>query len=157
MAKITLKNFDELAVSEERAQAIYEFLEEKRAEEKDGGLPLNMFPITIETLDNGLWVGNLGNIGQISIQEKKKTYKHTFKSEETLVEFHNKYGYGGNTDKFEPGFGLLDVQTQFLIGTGQAKIEDSKLVMIPCEKKEYWDDLWHIYKSRLDVFNELEA
>lgn len=156
MAKITTKSFDELIVVEETAKAIYDYLEEQRELEKNGGMALNAIPITIDHKD-GIWIGALSNVGQISLTEKTKVHKHTFKSEETLRDFHQKYGYGGNTSKREPGYGLVDVQTQFLINTEQAKITDGRLVMIPCDKKEYWDDLWSIYKSRLDVFDDLTA
>lgn len=157
MAKIITKNSDEIIVSEEKAIAVSEFLAEKRKEEEAGGMSLSMYPVTVETLDGGLWMGNLNNISQILINENKKTFKHHFKSDESMQEFHTKYGYGGNQDKYEKGYGLLDVETQFLIATGQAKIVDNKLVMASNEKREYWTDLWAIYKSKLDVFNELEA
>lgn len=155
MAKIITKNSDEIMVSEEKAIAVLDFLEEKRKAEETGGMNLSMFPVTVETLDGGLWVGNLNNISQILINANRKTFKHHFKSEESMREFHVKFGYGGNQDKYEPGYGLLDVETQFLIATGQARIVDSKLVMASNEKREYWTDLWAIYKSRLDIFNEL--
>lgn len=156
MAKIITKNSDEIMVSEEKAIAISEFLEEKRKDEEKGGMSLSMFPVTVETLDGGLWMGNLNNISQILINEKKKTFKYHFKSEESMREFHVKYGYGGNKDKFEPGYGLMDVETQFLLATGQAQIVEGKLIIATGEKREYWSDLWAIYKSKLDVFNELQ-
>lgn len=156
MAKIITKGFEELLVTEEKAQALYEFLEEKKDEKE--GLGLSAYPVTIETTDGGLWIGNLSNIGQIFINEKTKVRKNDFKSDETLRDFHQKYGYGGNQSRYEPGYGLLDVQTQFLIGTGQARIEGRNLIRIPIskEKQEYWDDLWYVYTNeKLDPFGEL--
>lgn len=156
MAKITTTGFEDLIVTEEKAKDIFDFREEKRAAEKAGGMTLNMFPITIMTTDGRLWSGNLSQIGPILMNETTKVFKHNFKSEEHLKEFHQKHGYGGNQDIYQHGYGLLDVKTQFLIATQQARIEDGKLVMIPNDKKEYWENIWGQYLLRLDVFNDLE-
>ena len=154
MAKITLKSFEEFIVPETKAREIYEHLEEKRQEENNGGLPLSAWPITIEHQD-GMWVGNLSNLGPISMSDKVRKYKHTFQSEEDIQRFHRDYGYGAFQTINQKGYGLLDVQTQFLIKTGQARIEGSQLVMLNAPHKEKWNDLWSIYQSKLDQFYEI--
>lgn len=156
MAKILLKNFEELLVSEERAHQIQELLVEK----KSAGMSLNMFPITLETNDKQLWCGSLADIGPITLNATtvSKVPKYKFQSTEDLKRFHTDYGYGGLQSEFKPGYGLVDVQTQFLIKTKQAEIINNQLVMtnLPDDVKEKWSDLFGIYKSQLDDFNELK-
>lgn len=155
MAKICLKNYEELLVSEERAKQVQELL----AEKKSLGMTLNMFPITLETTDKTLWCGSLADIGPITLNSTTvaKVPKYKFQSTEDLKRFHTDYGYGGLQSEFKPGYGLVDVQTQFLIKTKQAEIINSQLVMtkLPDDVKEKWSDLWGIYTKQLDEFNEL--
>ena len=118
-----------------------------------------MFPVTLETNDKTLWCGSLADIGPIilNVTTKPKEPKYKFQSQEDLVRFHNDYGYGGLTSEFKSGYGLVDVQTQFLIKTKQAEIKNNQLIMlsIPDDIKEKWSDLFGIYKTQLDEFNEL--
>ncbi len=153
MAKITLKSFEELIVPEDKAKAVSALIEEKKNEENRGGMPLSAWPVTIEHQD-GLWCGSLANISTVSMSEKQRTHKYTFKNEEDLRRFHKEYGYGAFNNYNLKGYGLVDVITQFLIKTGQAKI-DGNLVMLNSPHREQWNDLWSIYQSKLDPFNEL--
>lgn len=150
MAKITLRSYEELLVPEEKAQALSALIEERR----DDPLGLNAWPITIEHED-GLWVGTLAHIGQISMSEKQKVHKHNFKTEEDITRFHNGYGYGKFESLYQKGYGLVDVKTQFLISTGLASIQGDTLKMLNSPHKEKWMDLWSIYEEHLDPFNEL--
>ena len=155
MAKIQLKNFDELLVSEERAKKIQELI----ATAHQSKTPLNMLPITLETNDKQLWCGSLADIGPITLNATTVTKqpKYKFQSDDDLCRFHTDYGYGGLQSEFKPGYGLVDIQTQFLIKSKQADIRDGQLIMLPMDKdsKEKWADLWSIYKQSLDEFNEL--
>jgi hypothetical protein len=118
-----------------------------------------MFPITLETTDKQLWCGSLADIGPIilNVVTKAKTPKYTFQSQEDLIRFHNDYGYGGLKSEFKSGYGLVDVQTQFLIKSKQAEIKNNQLVMasLPEDVKEKWQNLWYIYTKSLDEFDEL--
>ena len=155
MAKITTKSYEELLVSEERAKKIQELI----AEAHQNKTPLNMLPITLETNDKQLWCGSLADIGPITLNVNTtiKQPKYKFQSKEDLIRFHADYGYGGLKSEFRPGYGLVDIQTQFLIKSKQADIRDGQLVMLPMDKdsKEKWADLWQIYKQSLDEFQEL--
>lgn len=153
MAKITLRNFEELLVSEERANQLQQLVAEKKLQ----GVQLNIFPVTIETTDKTLWCGSLADIGPITLNTKVvKTHKHNFQSREDLIRFHNDYGYGGLTPEFKPGYGLVDVQTQFLIKTKQFKLENQLIKLnLPEDVVEKWQDLWYYYTQSLDEFNEL--
>jgi hypothetical protein len=88
---------------------------------------------------------------------KVKEPKYKFQSQEDLVRFHNDYGYGGLQSEFKPGYGLIDIQTQFLIKSKQAEVKNNQLVMLSIDPnhKEKWSDLWGIYTKQLDEFNEL--
>lgn len=154
MAKITLKSFDEFIVQEEKAKLLLELLEEKKLGENSGGLSLSSWPITIEHQD-GLWCGSLANISQISLSEKYKTHQYKFKSEEDLLKFHKEYGYGAFSNYHLQGYGVVDVQTQFLIKAGLSKIVNNNIIMLSSPNEEKWKDLWSIYLSRLDPFYEL--
>jgi len=158
MAKITITNFEELIVSEERASNLHELLEEKKELNKQGGLPLSAWPITLESQDQ-MWCGSLADIKTITmnIDTKKRTPKYTFQSHEDLVRFHNEYGYGGLQTEFKPGYGLVDIQTQFLIKSKQAEIRNNQLIHIQVDKdyKEKWNDLFSCYLKSLNEFNEI--
>lgn len=154
MAKVTLKSFEEFIVPEEKARALADLLEQKKNEENQGGLPLSAWPITIEHQD-GLWCGSLSNIGPISLSEKQRVHKHNFKSEEDLLRFHKEYGYGAFEAYNLKGYGMVDVKTQFLIKSSQAKLDGGNLIMLNSPHKEQWNDLWSIYESKLDPFYEL--
>ena len=154
MAKITLRNFEELIVSEEKARALSLELQQRKEEMNAGGLQLSFFPITIDHVD-GMWFGSLQDIGPISRSEKSKEIKHNFKSEEDLKRFHNEYGYGVFHNYNLPGYGMVDIRTQFLIKTNQAKFDGNKLIILNSPHKEKWNDLWFVYQSKLDEFNEL--
>lgn len=155
MAKITLRSFEELLVTEERAEQIQSLINETKSK----GLTLNMVPVTIETNDKQLWCGSLNDIGPITFNAKTvaKQPKYKFQSREDLIRFHKEYGYGGLTSEFKPGYGLVDVQTQFLIKSNQAEIRNNQLVMLDIDKnhKEKWMDLYGIYLKSLDEFNEI--
>lgn len=156
MAKISLKSFEELIVTEEKALAVLEEINTKKQEENGGGLPLSAWPITIEHQD-GLWCGSLAHIGPISLSEKQKTIKYTFKDDEDLKRFHNEYGYGFFEQYHKPSYGLVDVRTQFLIKTNQAEFKGDNLIIKKINKdaQEKWSDLWRVYESRLDQFNDI--
>lgn len=156
MAKITLKSYEELIVPEERARAVFDLLEEKKNQDNSGGLPLSAWPITIDHED-GMWIGNLSNIGQISLSNNYKILRHTFKSRDDLERFHNEYGYGAFESYHQPGYGLVDVKTQFLIKIKQFELRENKLVALRLSKEmqEKWMDLWSVYETKLDSFNEL--
>jgi hypothetical protein len=162
MAKITTRNYDELIVSEEKAYEIRELVDVAKKEFLAGGLNLNMRPLFIDTID-GTWSGTLADIGTISDSNKIVRRVGRFKSMETLEEFHAKHGYLSKTSKYEKGYGLLDVKTQFMIETKIAKIVDNglgkkQLFLIEWKDKEklkYWSDLWEIYTENLDEFSEL--
>lgn len=158
MAKITLKSYEELIVREDSARLVFEMREEKKKEENSGGLPLSAWPITIEHED-GLWIGNLSNIGQISLSEKTKGYKYTFKSKEDLERFHNEYGYGAFEEYFQPHYGLVDIKTQFLIKIKQVELRGDNLIALKMNKEaqEKWMELWQQYENNLDGFNELKS
>jgi len=158
MAKILLNNFEELLVTEQRANDLHLLVEEKKENYKQGGLPLSAYPITIESTDQ-MWCGSLADIKTITmnIDTVGRTPKYKFQSHEDLVRFHNDYGYGGLKPEFRAGYGLVDVQTLFLIKTLQADIINGQLVMLSVDKdyKEKFGDLWSIYKQSLDEFDEL--
>lgn len=156
MAKVTLKSYEELIVPEETARAIFELLEEKKKEENAGGLPISAWPVTI-THEDGMWIGSLANIGQVSLTDKVVVHKHTFKSKEDLERFHKEYGYGAFEPYYQPGYGLVDVKTQFLIKIKQFEVRDNRVtaLKLPKEAQEKWMDLWSIYETKLDPFNEL--
>lgn len=156
MAKVSLKSYEELVVSEQTAQNILVLLEEKKNEENSGGLPLSAWPLTIDH-DGGMWFGNLSNISQIHLSNQQKTRKYDFKNREDVERFHNDFGYGAFTEEVVPGYGLLDVKTKFLIKTNQAELRDSRLVLLKVDKDvaEKWSDLWFSYEQKLDPFFEL--
>lgn len=149
MARITLKNFEVLIVSEEEANMV---LTDIKSFNDD--LPLS-YSITH---DNGIWVGTLKDIGPISFTESKRS-RQFFLTEENKEKFHNLHGYGKYQNKYEQGYGLLDVQTQYLIGAGVAKlVEDSygRKSLITQQSPDYnkYDDYWQDYLTKLDSFNE---
>jgi len=145
MAKIVLRSFEELIVSEEKAKKVAELLENKNE--------LNL-PISIEH-EGGVWIGAVSNIATISLSDKVKTVEHTFSSEEDLKRFHNEYGYGVFHSYYHQGYGMVDVQTQFLIKSKQAKIDGNRLVMLRNPNSKKWQDLWYVYQSKLNSFDEL--
>ena len=155
MAKIVTKGFEEFIVPEDKARALAELMDEKKKAENSGGLPLSAWPITIEHAD-GLWCGSLSNIGPISLSEKQRVRKFFFKNEADLQRFHQEYGYSAFKNYNLHSYGMVDVMTQFLIKTSQAKIEDGNLVILNSPHKEQWGDLWYDYQSNLDEFNELK-
>lgn len=154
MAKIILPSFDELILPEDRAKAIYYSVQET----KKSDINLSMFPITI-THNDGMWVGSMADLDKAKflLENKQRVLKHKFKSEEDLKRFHNEYGYGCFKNYTIPGYGLVDIQTQFLIKTNQAKLENNILLMLNHPHKEKWMDLWEDYKSKLDIFDELRS
>lgn len=148
MAKICLKSFEELIVPEEKAKKVAEMMENKNE--------LNL-PISIEH-EGGIWIGAVSNIATISLSNKSgvREVEHTFRSEEDLKKFHNEWGYGVFHSYHLPGYGMVDVQTQFLINSKQAKIEGNRLVMLKNPNSQKWQDLWYVYKSKLNNFDELK-
>lgn len=145
MAKINLKSFEELIVTEEKAHKVAELLENRNE--------LNL-PISIEH-EGGIWIGAVSNIATISMADKKRVTEHTFSSREDLERFHKEYGYGVFHSYNLPGYGMVDVQTQFLLKSKQAKIDGNKLVMLNNPNSKKWQDLWYVYQSNLDPFDEL--
>ena len=60
MAKIILKNYEELIIDDDRAVEIRSIIDEKRKYAETSGMTLNMFPIVLET-STGFWSGSLGH------------------------------------------------------------------------------------------------
>jgi hypothetical protein len=149
MAKISLKNYDELIVTQAEAERVC------LDKEKDQELHL---PYTI-THQDGIWIGTLRDIGPISLSEVKKR-THYLKHED-IERFHITHGYGKYKTEHIRGYGLLDVPTQYMIGTGQAKLKTdssgrtSLVVLKQNEATTKWAELWQDYLTKLDPFNEL--
>lgn len=149
MAKISLKNYDELIVTEKEAEKV------RLDKEKDQE---SYLPYTISHKD-GLWVGTIRDVGPISLSEVKRP-THYLKRED-IERFHVTHGYGRYKSEYIQGYGLLDVPTQYMIGTKQAKLSTDShgrthLVMLqPNEATIKWAELWQDYLTKLDPFNEL--
>lgn len=161
MAKITLKNYQELLLPDDRAVAIRESIEERRKEIETSGMSLSMFPLTVETVD-GVWSGSMADVLQISDSSKLTMRIGKFSSVDGVKAFHQKHGYGTNPSEYIKGYGVVDTKTKYLIAIGRAKIVDSSnrksLVMIDWADKDTlrkWSDLWEIYESNLDAFGDL--
>ena len=158
MAKITLKNYEELIISDEVAEYVTKDLDEKRTKAE---FPLNHYPLAI-THAEGLWSGTLNDIGSISSSSKRTTRTKWFESTEDISRFHNTHGYGQFQNKYEQGYGLVDVKNQLSVKIGKTKLEvihnQKKLVMLQWKdksKEKAWSDLWEVYEKNLDSFNEL--
>ena len=147
MAKALLKNYDELLISEEEAKRITE----DKLKPDDLSLPY-----TIHHQD-GMWIGTLKDIATVSLQEVVR--QKYFLTEDNKMRFHNTHGYGKYQDKYEPSYGLLDVQTQYLIGAGVAKLTEyqgrKSLVTLNSPEYDKYSDYWKDYLTKLDPFNEL--
>lgn len=148
MAKVSLKNYDELIVNDAEAGRV------RVDKEKDGD---SYMPYTI-THEDGLWVGTLRDVASISLTEKRRP-KHFLKPED-IQRFHTTHGYGKYKPEYIQGYGLLDVATQYMMGTKQAKLVDTnghkRLVMLQSnEATKKWAELWQDYLTKLDPFNEL--
>lgn len=161
MAKIILKNYEELILPDEKAVEIREQIEARRKEIETTGLGLNMFPLVVETI-SGIWSGTMADVSQISDSSKTNKRIGFFSSVDGVKEFHKKYGYGGNKSEYIQGYGSMDVKTKFLIKINKAKLVDSfgkkSLVVIEWKDKEKakrWSDLWEIYELNLDAFDDL--
>lgn len=149
MAKISLKNYDELIVTEKVADQV------RLDKEKDQDSHL---PYTI-THQDGLWIGTIRDIGPISLSEVKRPTNYLKPGD--VERFHVTHGYGKYESKYVQGYGLLDVATQYMIGTKQAKLSTDQygrinLVMLQSnEAITKWAELWQDYLTKLDPFNEL--
>lgn len=161
MAKIILKNYQELLLPDERAVATRESIEERRKEAEASGMSLNMFPLTIEHVE-GVWSGSMADVLQISDSSKVTIRVGKFSSLEGLKSFHEKHGYTNNPNEYVKGYGIVDTKTKYLIDIGRAKLVDNQgrksLVMIEWKDKntlKKWSDLWEIYESNLDAFGDL--
>lgn len=151
MAKIVLKNFDELIVTDKEAERVSL---DKRTKVDDITVS---FPYTI-THDSGMWVGTLKDVGHVFVEEKRVPTH--FLTEENKHRFHNTHGYGKYQSRYEQGYGLLDVPTQYLIGVRLAKLSTDEhgrksLIMLQSDNKVKYEELWQDYLRRLDPFNEL--
>lgn len=150
MAKISLKNYDELLVTEKEAERV------RLDKEKDNE---SYLPYTI-THEDGLWVGIIRDVGAISSSDKRRP-AHYLKRED-VERFHNLHGYGKYKNEYIQGYGLLDVATQYMIGTKQAKLVTDKygrtnlVVLQQNDATAKWADLWQDYLTKLDPFNELK-
>lgn len=147
MAKITLKNFDELIVTEDEAVRVKEL--------KDG--PESLIPIII-THSDGVWSGSAKDISSFSLEKKQNTF---FLTEENKHRFHTQHGYGKYTPYYEPGYGMLSVETQFLIGAKLAELYTDEynrkhLRMLQSEHHRKYAELWEDYLTKLDAFNDLK-
>lgn len=161
MAKIILKNYEELILPDDKAVEIRAMIDARRKEIEPTGFSLNMFPLVVDTT-NGVWSGSMGDVAQISDSSKISQRVGFFQSIDGIKQFHQKYGYGGNTSEYVRGYGSVDVKTRYLISIGKAKLIDNynskSLVMIEWkdkEKSKKWSDLWDIYELNLDAFNDL--
>lgn len=160
MAKIILKNYEELILPDDKAVEIRSSIEARRREIEETGLSLNMFPLTIDTT-NGIWSGSMGDIAQISDSSKVTQRVGFFNSTQSIRDFHQKHGYGGNSSQYIPGYGSMDVKTKYLINIGKAKLvgdTNKSLVIIEWKdknKSKKWSDLWEIYELNLDAFGDL--
>jgi hypothetical protein len=149
MAKISLRNYDELIVTDKEADRV----RSDKEKDKDSYLPYTI------THEDGLWIGSMKDIGGISLSEKRKPI-HYLKRED-LQRFHDFHGYGKYKRETVPGYGVLDVSTQYMIGTKQAKLETDTygrvhLVMLKANDATIkWAELWQDYLTKLDPFNEL--
>lgn len=149
MAKISLRNYDELIVTDKEAEKV----RSDKEKDKDSYLPYTI------THEDGIWVGTMKDIGSISLTEKRKP-THYLKRED-IQRFHDFHGYGKYKRMFVAGYGLLDVDTQYMIGTKQAKLSTdsygrTNLVMLNSNDHTIkWAELWQDYLTKLDSFNEL--
>ena len=149
MAKISLKNYDELIVTEKEADRV------RLDKEKDQE---SFLPYTIVHRD-GLWIGTIRDIGSISLSEIKRP-THYLKHEDVL-RFHNTHGYGKYKTEYVQGYGVLDIPTQYMIGTKQAKLSTDSygrtnlIVLQSNDATTKWAELWQDYLTKLDPFNEL--
>lgn len=149
MAKISLRNYDELIVTEKEADRV------RLDKEKDQESYLQ-YSVTHQ---DGVWIGTIRDIGPISLSEVKRP-THYLKRED-IQRFHDTHGYGKYKSEHIKGYGLLDVATQYMIGTKQAKLSTDSygrinLVMLQSnEAINKWAELWQDYLTKLDPFNEL--
>lgn len=152
MSKINLRNYDELIVTEKEAARVLSD-KEKIKDEFHLSLPYNI------THEDGVWIGTLKEVTSISSSEKRKP-THYLKRED-VERFHNTHGYGRYKSEYIKGYGVLDVQTQYLIGTKQAKLEEDtygRTVLKLLKQNDAtikWAELWQDYLTKLDPFNEL--
>ena len=79
--------------------------------------------------------------------------KHTFTDQEGIKRFHDLYG--GIHASIVEGYGLVDRNTQFLIDSGQAELEDRgthkvlrSLNKLKQESKDKLNDLWQEYNDK---------
>lgn len=149
MAKVSLRNYDELIVTDKEAERV----RDDKAKDTESFLPYTI------THTDGVWVGVLKDVGSISLSEKKKP-THYLKRED-VERFHVTHGYGKYKSEHIKGYGLLDVATQYMIGTKQAKLivdayGRTHLIMLQTNDASVkWAELWQDYLTKLDPFNEL--
>ena len=157
MSKITLSNFDELIVSDDVATFVQNELDQKRSKAE---FPLNFYPLAVSHVD-GMWSGTLKEITSISSSNKKSTKLKWFSSTKAIEDFHNQYGHGKFKTKYESGYGIIDVRTQFLLKIGKAKFTihtPPNIIMIEWKDhkaEQGWENLWELYELNLDIFGEL--
>lgn len=147
MSKVLLKNYDELEVTDQEAKRVHD----DKLKPDDLNLPYTI------THKHGVWIGTLRDIGTVNVEESYKP--KFFLTEENKLKFHNLHGYGKYKDTYEPGYGLLDVETQYLIGAGVAKLKTDQYgrkSLITKQSPEYdkYSDYWRDYITKLDAFNE---
>ena len=150
MAKISLKNYDELIVTEKEATRV------RLDKEKDQE---SYLPYSI-THNDGLWIGTIRDVGPISLSEIKRPTNYL--KPDDIHRFHVTHGYGKYKTEYIKGYGILDVPTQYMIGTKQAKLSTdsygrTNLVMLQSNEAIIkWAELWQDYLTKLDPFNELK-
>lgn len=149
MAKITLRNYDELIVTNEEAERIQK--------EKLAQTEFNL-PITIHH-DDGLWVGTIRDVATVSTEEKR--IQKYFLKDSDIHRIHYHHGYGKYEGKYEPGYGYLDVASQYQIGLGVAKLQEDSygrkhFITVKSELAIKYEEYWKDYLSKLDQFNELQ-
>jgi len=152
MAKILLKNYDELLVSDDAAHTIA----------KDKELILDQIEISKPYIihhNDGMWIGTLKDIATVSKNEK--SLPKFFLTDDNQQRFHVTHGYGKYQGKYESSYGYLDVETQYLIGANVARLGvdtygRKQLLVVRSPEYEKYSDYWKDYLNRLDEFNELK-